>query len=251
MREEKNDWQMARFGLIGKNIDYSFSRTYFKEKFEGEGRNDTYENFDLPTADALAELLLSTPDVKGYNVTIPYKEAIIPLLDQLDEDALQIGAVNTIKRNEQGQLIGYNTDHVGFSKALEPYLPLEIKKALILGSGGASKAVLYSLKKQDIACEVVSRSSNGQLSYEELTPDLMRDYGLIVNCTPLGTYPDIDRYPPIPIEGLGPGQLVYDLVYNPSKTRLMQLAEQKGCQTLNGYKMLVEQAEAAWEIWNS
>ena len=242
-----------RFGLLGKQIAYSFSRKYFTEKFAQLGLSQfEYVNYDLEQIeDFKKDVLKDLEFLGGLNVTIPYKEAVIPLLDQLDEDALQIGAVNTIKRNEQGQLIGYNTDHVGFSKALEPYLPLEIKKALILGSGGASKAVLYSLKKQDIACEVVSRSSNGQLSYEELTPDLMRDYGLIVNCTPLGTYPDIDRYPPIPIEGLGPGQLVYDLVYNPSKTRLMQLAEQKGCQTLNGYKMLVEQAEAAWEIWNS
>lgn len=242
---------MARFGLIGRNIDYSFSRTYFREKFEREKLSHTYENFDLPNEKELSALLTSNPDVRGFNVTIPYKQAVLNLLDELDEHASQIKAVNTIKRLPNGKLKGFNTDHIGFEKALLPYLPLSKEKALLLGSGGASKAVVYALKRLDIEVEQVSRSTKADLTYTDLSPDSIRDYGLIVNCTPLGTQPQVELYPSLPYDGLGPQQLLFDLIYNPPKTRFMALGEEKGCRVINGYSMLIAQAEASWAIWNS
>ncbi|PQB04715.1 shikimate dehydrogenase family protein [Aureitalea marina] len=241
---------MARFGLIGRNIDYSFSRGYFAKKFEEMELDHSYENFDLPGESELQPVLQNLTDVKGYNVTIPYKQAVIPLLDRLDEDAEQIGAVNTIKRTVYGELHGYNTDHIGFARALESYLPLSSDKVLVLGTGGASKAVVYALKIMGYNVKVVSRSIEADLTYSELNADMIAHFGMIVNCTPLGTHPEVDRYPDIPYEGLKPKQLLFDLIYNPAITQFMAKGEEMGCQTSNGYQMLVEQAEAAWAIWN-
>ena len=242
---------MARYGLIGRNIEYSFSRKYFGEKFREMGVDHSYENFDLSSEKELQSLLKNKTDVHGFNVTIPYKQAVIPFLDQLDQDAAQIGAVNTVKRMPSGVLKGYNTDHIGFRQALRSYLPLTSPKGLILGTGGASKAIIHALGGMDVTVQVVSRTSNADLTYKDLKPAMIGHFGIIVNCTPLGTHPDVDHYPEIPYEGLGPGQLLFDLIYNPAQTRFMALGEEKGCRTSNGYRMLVEQAEAAWAIWNS
>lgn len=242
---------MHRYGLIGKNISYSFSRKYFSEKFASEEIEATYENFDLQDINEFPGVLKKHKDLKGLNVTIPYKEAILPFLDTLDATAQEIGAVNTIKVEEDGSLTGYNTDYFGFFKSLKPFLKPHHQKALILGTGGASKAVIYALKILGIQATFVSRtpSKNGIL-YEHLSEEILKEHKLIINTTPLGTFPKIEEYPSVPTEYLEKEHLVFDLIYNPPKTRLMQLAEQRGATVLNGGKMLVFQAEKAWDIWN-
>jgi shikimate dehydrogenase len=242
---------MKTFGLIGKNIDYSFSRTYFNEKFTAENIDAIYKNFDLENIAQFPSLLRNNPDIKGFNVTIPYKEAIIPFLDEVEVTAKEIGAVNTIKIKEDGKLIGYNTDFYGFSEALKPYLKQHHTKALILGTGGASKAIAYALKKLDITYKYVSRSISSQnYTYLELTSSLIEEYKLIINCTPLGTFPNIDQFPPIPVQFLSSKHFVFDLIYNPSNTKLMKLALNKNAEVTNGLAMLEFQAEKAWTIWN-
>jgi shikimate dehydrogenase len=242
---------MMTFGLIGKNIDYSFSRTYFNVKFTAENIDAIYKNFDLENIAQFPSLLRNNPDIKGFNVTTPYKEAIIPFLDEVEITAKEIGAVNTIKIKEDGKLIGYNTDFYGFSEALKPYLKPHHTKALILGTGGASKAIAYALKKLDITYKYVSRSISSQNhTYSELTPYLLEEYKLIINCTPLGTFPNIDQFPPIPIQFLSSKHFVFDLIYNPSNTKLMKLALNKNAEVSNGLAMLEFQAEKAWTIWN-
>ncbi len=242
---------MRIYGLIGKNIEYSFSRKYFNQKFITESIDATYKNFDLGNIEEFPEILKNTPNVKGFNVTIPYKETIIPFLDDLDPKAREIGAVNTIKIKEDGKLIGYNTDHYGFSEALKPHLKPHHTKALILGTGGASKAVSYALKELGIQFIPVSRTktANNQI-YPELTQEIMAEYTLIINCTPLGTHPNVDHYPPIPTTFLSSKHLVFDLIYNPVHTKLMKLALQQEAEVTNGLRMLELQAEKAWEIWN-
>ncbi|CAM4189535.1 shikimate dehydrogenase family protein [Gillisia hiemivivida] len=242
---------MKIFGLIGKNIDYSFSRTYFNQKFSSEKIEATYKNFDLTDITQFPKLLSDNPGIKGFNVTIPYKEAIIPFLDEIEITAKEIGAVNTIKIKPDGTLIGYNTDFFGFSEALKPYLKPHHTKALILGTGGASKAVSYALQKLGIEATYVSRSkSSHNLIYSEVIPEIMEEYTLIINCTPLGTFPNIEQYPPIPTQLLTSNHLVFDLIYNPSHTKLMKLALLQNAEVTNGLAMLESQAEKAWEIWN-
>ena len=239
------------FGLIGKNIDYSFSRTYFNEKFSAEKIDATYRNFDLSDISEFPSLLKDNPNITGFNVTIPYKEAIIPFLDEVENTATEIGAVNTIKISPDGKLVGYNTDFYGFSEALKPYLKPHHTKALILGTGGASKAVSYALKNLGIVVTNVSRSKSSQnYMYSELTPAIMEEYTLIINCTPLGTFPNTDHFAPIPVQLLTSKHLIFDLIYNPSHTKLMKLALNQHARVTNGLAMLEYQAEKSWEIWN-
>jgi shikimate dehydrogenase len=243
---------MAKYGLIGYNIGYSFSKTFFNFKFEKENRNDSYENFDIPVLSEISEILENNPDLKGLNVTIPYKKSIIQLLDEVDKKALQIGAVNTIKINKDGTLKGYNTDHYGFSKALMEFLPIKEKKALILGTGGASKAVKYVLEIMNFEVTQVSRTkTDNNITYTDLNRDIIKQNYLIVNCTPLGTFPNIEECPDIPYEYLTEDHLAFDLTYNPRETKFMKLSKDRGARKSNGLKMLEYQAKKAWSIWIS
>ncbi|WP_044399096.1 shikimate dehydrogenase [Lacinutrix sp. Hel_I_90] len=244
---------MRRFGLIGKNISYSFSRNYFKNKFESAQIDDaTYENFDIEDIEAFDIKLKQLPNIKGFNVTIPYKEAIIPYLDKLHKTAQAIGAVNTIKINKKGQCVGYNTDYYGFKKALKPHLESHHKKALILGTGGASKAIAYVLKSLNIRYDFVSRSAaeGVHFTYDMLSVEDIKDHTIIINCTPLGTFPEIDRCPTIPYQGISNKHILFDLIYNPEQTKFLKYGHDKGAITINGHKMLAFQAEKAWRIWN-
>ncbi len=241
------------FGLVGKNIDYSFSRAYFSKKFEKENLNQhSYINFDINTIEDFENILSKNPNICGLNVTIPYKEAVIPYLDKIDKKALKIGAVNTIKFTKKGQYIGYNTDWYGFKKALQPYLKKHHKKALILGTGGASKAIAYTLKKSGIKFNYVSRqlSKQAKYSYNTLSESDVNKHTLIINTTPLGTFPNIDEAPKIPYYAITEKHVVFDLVYNPIETKFLKLAKEQRATTLNGMPMLEYQAEKAWKIWN-
>ena len=241
---------MNTYALVGKNIAYSFSRNYFKEKFKREGiTNSQYINFDIQSLEQLPELLLTTPNVKGLNVTIPYKREIIPFLQAIDPTAEAIGAVNTVKITPQG-FIGFNTDCYGFSESLRPLLQPHHTQALILGTGGASGAVAYALKQLGIGYRFVSRTPReGQLSYNQLTPEILQTHQLIINCTPLGTYPTVDEYPPIPYQYITSAHLLYDLIYNPPQTAFLAQGVQHGATTSNGQRMLELQAEKSWELW--
>ncbi|MRI01590.1 shikimate dehydrogenase [Kriegella sp. EG-1] len=241
-----------RFGLIGKNISYSFSRGYFAEKFENLNLEDySYENFDLQSIDEFEKLIKENKAVKGFNVTIPYKQAILPYLNKIDEIALQIGAVNTIKV-EKNNLIGYNTDVIGFKKSIYPHLKEHHKSALILGTGGASKAVAYVFKSLAIDYKFVSRRpKKNQLSYDDLDKDKMLAHTVIVNCTPLGTYPETKKRPNILYDFISDKHLLYDLIYNPAKTSFLKAGEANGATIVNGLRMLELQAEASWDIWNA
>lgn len=242
---------MKIYGLLGRNIEYSFSRSYFAEKFSAENIPASYRNFDIQDISRFPEVLRSTPELSGLNVTIPYKETVIPFLDQLDEDAGEIGAVNTIKFEKDGSLTGYNTDHFGFSESIKQHLRPEHTHALILGTGGASKAVAYALKQLGLETKFVSRRRSGDnFTYIDLDAEVLKKYKVIINCTPLGTSPNIEQHPDIPFQHLGKDHLIYDLIYNPAKTTLMKKAAQKGATCLNGLEMLRLQAEKSWEIWN-
>jgi len=242
---------MRSFGLIGKNIDYSFSRKYFSEKFSNENIDAEYKNFDISKIEKFPEVIQDTI-ISGLNVTIPYKEEIIPYLDYLDPHAEKIKAVNTIKFEKDGSLCGYNTDYWGFLESIKPHLEPQHSTALILGTGGASKAIAYALKLLEIDFKFVSRKpEKDQLSYTELDQKIIASHTLIINCTPLGTSPNIEKYPQIPFEFISEKHLIYDLIYNPSETKLMQLASEKGAKSINGLQMLKLQAEKAWNIWNS
>ena len=238
---------MKIYGLIGKNISYSFSRNYFNNKFKDENiLNSQYVNFDI---DNLSELNnIFNMNNYGFNVTIPYKEAIISYLDSLDFHAEQIGAVNTIKI-ENEKKIGFNTDWIGFKKSLEPLLKPHHKKALILGIGGASKAVIYALKQLQIQTLIVSR--NGETTYEDLSQKIIQNHTIIINCTPVGTFPDTDSAPEIPYQFITKNHLIYDLIYNPAETLFLKKCKENGAVTKNGLEMLEIQAEESWEIWNS
>ena len=243
---------MARYGLIGRNIDYSFSKSYFNTKFEKEKRRDTYQNFDVECIELLPDIISQYPDTKGFNVTIPYKETVIPLLDRVDKEALEIGAVNTIKKLKDGRLAGYNTDHYGFAKALADFLPLEAKTALILGTGGAAKAITYVLNAMGFEYITVSREKKEDtVSYDELTNEMMANHYLIVNCTPLGTHPNVNECPSIPYQEITDKHFLFDLIYNPSETEFLKRGFAKGAKVSNGLKMLEYQAEKAWSIWKS
>lgn len=248
---EEKEVKKNRYGLLGRNISYSFSRGYFTQKFEDLGLGDhSYENFDIQDISEFGTVL-SQDNIRGLNVTIPYKEAVLPYLAQLDEKAREIGAVNTIKMTRNGP-IGYNTDAHGFQKSMEALVQPHHTKALILGTGGASKAVNYVLQQMGIQPTYVSRSKEpGRFTYGELDRDILAEYHLIVNCTPLGTFPKVEEKPPIPYQFIGQRHLLFDLIYNPEKTTFLALGEAQGAGIGNGLGMLKWQAEKAWEIWNA
>lgn len=239
-----------QFGLIGKNISYSFSKKYFTEKFKKLNITDKeYVNFDIPKIEDF--LNLDFENILGCNVTTPYKKQIIPFLDEIEQEALKIGAVNTIKIADK-KLIGYNTDVYGFEKSIQPLLEKHHKKALILGTGGASKAISYVFDKFDISYLLVSRTeSKGNITYSQLSQKILEEYKIIVNCTPLGTYPNVENEPKIPYKHITNKHLLYDLIYNPAETKFLKKGGQKGATTKNGYEMLVLQAEKSWKIWDN
>lgn len=249
---ESTEGKNVKFGLVGKNISYSFSRGYFTKKFAGLGLKDhSYENFDLQDISEFPKIVKTDSRISGLNVTIPYKEEVIPYLDDLDAKAKKIGAVNTIKLDRNG-LKGFNTDAYGFQKSLEPYLLPHHQKALILGTGGASKAIAFVLGELNIAYTFVSRKPNThQYAYTDLTPEIIEAHTLIINCTPLGTHPEVTAKPDISYPHLGNKHLLYDLIYNPEKTTFLKMGESRGAAIVNGQRMLELQAEKAWEIWST
>ena len=244
---------MSKFGLLGRHISYSFSKAHFTKKFENGGLAHTYENFDIETISEFPNVLKYNPDLKGLNVTIPYKEQVMTYLDNIDKEAKDIGAVNTITISKNGQLKGYNTDCYGFKKSIQPLLKPHHKKALILGTGGASKAVAYVLKELAITYDYVSRTPNdlAKYRYSDLTPALINSHHILINCSPVGTFPKIDECPDIPYEGISNEHLLYDLIYNPLQTKFLSIGASKGAITCNGLQMLEFQAEKAWNIWNN
>lgn len=245
---------MQKYGLVGYPLKHSFSIGYFNEKFSSEKIEAEYINFEIPDINNFPEIIQANPNLHGLNVTIPYKEKVIPYLDELDKQTAAIGAVNVIKiiRNKGGRpkLIGYNSDIIGFTQSIQPLLQSHHKKALILGTGGASKAVFHGLKNLGIEAKFVSRTARfGMLTYEELNAEIIKEYTVIVNCTPVGMYPKVDACPDIPYEAITSEHLLYDLLYNPNITLFMKKGEAKGAVTKNGLEMLLLQAFAAWEIW--
>ncbi len=252
MHIEEPQALMLKLGLIGRNIEYSFSRKYFTEKFEKNNIDASYVNFDCQNiAEVVKVLETEDEECLGFNVTIPFKQSVIPYLHEMNKHASAIGAVNVIKRLNNGRLKGYNTDYIGFRKSLKPFLNKHNHKcALILGTGGASKAVAYTLELEDISFKYVSRNpTKGQFAYEDLTPAILNKYTLIVNTTPLGTFPNVTECPKISYRLLTPKHMLYDLVYNPEETQFLKNGKAQGAQTSNGYNMLKLQAEAAWRIW--
>ncbi len=242
---------MRKFGLIGKKLGHSFSKKYFTEKFARESiAGAQYELYELPDAQELRTLLQQEPELVGLNVTVPYKEEVLPLLDELDAAAAKIGAVNTI-RISGGKTKGYNTDYIGFKASLEEFYPQQ-GPALVLGTGGAAKAVWAALNALGIPFKSVSRTAAPDvLGYAQVTPKLLQTYPLIINTTPVGMHPNITEAPPLPYAALTPGHYLYDLVYNPGETQFMKLGAAAGAHTSNGLGMLYRQADAAWEIWNT
>lgn len=238
--------------MVGKRLNYSFSKDYFTKKFQQlHLKNHFYTNVELENISDLEHFCKNNAfDFSGFNITIPYKEEIIPFLDEIEENAKNIGAVNIVLINNN-KLIGYNTDYLGFSNSILPYLKSHHKKALILGTGGASKAVAYALKLLNIQYKFVSRYPEKGYLYSDLNQTIIEQFQIIINTTPIGTYPDILDAPNIPYEFLNKDHLVYDLVYNPSLTQLLIKAKKQGATIINGEKMLEIQAEKAWEIWNS
>ena len=243
---------MRKFGLIGKDISYSFSKTYFAEKFKKEDiKGANYVNFDLQSIEEFPNIFENNPEVSGLNVTIPYKEAVIPYLDKLSKNAKAIGAVNTVKISKKGKLKGYNTDCYGFINSLKPLLETHHKKALILGTGGASKAIAFTFDELHIDYKYVSRTkSSDNFTYDELDANILQQYQIIINCSPVGTHPNIGDCPKLPYEAITNQHLLFDLIYNPSETLFLKQGRKQGAKTSNGLKMLELQAEKAWEIWN-
>ena len=255
------------YGLLGYPLGHSFSRAFFQEKFAREDINADYLNFELPSIEAFPQLLADHPDLRGLNVTIPYKQAVIPFLDDLSDEARAIGAVNVIKvdrSNNRTTLTGFNSDFIGFMDSIRPLLQPHHKRALVLGTGGASKAICYALGKLGIEWHYVSRkrpkagsvtvpegSPEGLFTYSDITPALLADYTVIVNCTPLGMYPHVEAAPTIPYAALSPRHLLYDLVYNPETTMFMREGRRFGATVKNGLEMLHRQAIASWEFWNA
>lgn len=246
--------QQKQYGLIGFPLGHSFSQRFFTEKFKLEGIDACYSNFEIADVNDVQNILRTIPNLQGFNVTIPHKESIIPLLNAISDQAREIGAVNVVKVERLGQqvsLAGYNSDVVGFVDSLKPLLQGNHRKALVLGTGGASKAVVYGLKELGIETQLVSRKrSSGAITYDDLSEDIIAQYKLIVNCTPLGTYPNVQSYPQIPYHFLGKEHLLYDLVYNPEKTEFLHRGEERGAAIKNGAEMLRLQALEAWRIWN-
>lgn len=242
---------MRTFGLIGYPLTHSFSKKYFTEKFEREGRADcVYENFPIPSIDELGNIL-NTPGLEGLNVTIPYKELVLSYLDEVADEVSKIKACNCI-RIRNGKLKGFNTDIFGFEHSLRKILNPDFhKKALILGTGGSAKAVRFVLTSLGIPFKKVSRKPKAdQFSYEQLTQEIIAEYKIIINTTPLGMFPNIIEAPPIPYQFLTGNHLLFDLLYNPEKTLFLRKGEEQGAQIQNGYDMLILQAEENWRIWN-
>lgn len=247
---------MRTYGLLGYPLGHSFSRRFFTDKFALENKTEQYLNFEVSPIDSFPDIVYGNPELAGLNVTIPYKTLIIPFLDELDETARLVGAVNTIRieRRKHGKvyLKGYNTDVFGFEQSLLPILKPHYRKALVLGTGGASKSVLFVLEKLGIETKLVSRNAiqGVTLSYSQLSRDIIEDYIAIVNTTPLGTVPNTDTFPDIPYQYLSEKNLLYDLVYNPPLTLFLQKGRQMGAAVKNGYQMLELQALKSYEIWN-
>lgn len=242
---------MRIFGLVGKNISYSYSELFFKKKFKKENiKNAIYKIFDIQDINIIKELLYHYPNLCGLNITIPYKEKVINLINDISDEALQIGAVNTIKIIAN-HIIGYNTDIYGFEKSFILKKKEYHKNALILGTGGASKAIAFVLKKLNISYLYVSRSiKRNTITYLDITPDIINNYQIIINCSPIGTYPNIHEYPAIPYNLLSSMHYMYDLIYNPYETSFLKKGRNIGCTTQNGLKMLYLQANKSWTIWN-
>lgn len=245
---------MDKYGLIGFPLGHSFSISYFNQKFKDEGINATYENFEIPTIDLLPEVIASNPELRGLNVTIPYKEKVISFLDNISPEARSIGAVNVIRITHNGKkttLKGFNSDVIGFTQSIEPMLESCHKKALILGTGGASKAINFGLKSLGLETAFVSRYERpGTTQYDKITPDVIKEYNVIVNCTPCGMYPHVDECPQLPYEAMDTHTILYDLIYNPDETLFMKKGRERGASVKNGLEMLLLQAFASWEFWN-
>ena len=245
---------MKRYGLIGFPLGHSFSGTYFNEKFRREGIHARYDLFELKDIAEFQSLKL-IDDLCGLNVTIPYKQQVIPYLDEMDETAAEIGAVNVIKFiRSEGSLVlkGFNSDVIGFSNSIKPFLKQNHKKAFILGTGGASKAMEYALRKMGLEVKLVSRNPlDNQFSYRDLNEDVLTEYTVVVNSTPVGMYPQVDECPDISYDALTSGHLLFDAVYNPPQTLFLKKGIEKGAVVLSGTEMLTGQAEAAWKIWEA
>lgn len=245
---------MDKYGLIGYPLEHSFSISFFNEKFRNEGINAVYENYELPTIDQLPEVLDTNPELRGLNVTIPYKEKVISFLDRLSPEASEIGAVNVIKIEHKGKktvLKGYNSDVIGFTRSIEPLIEPFHKKALILGTGGASKAIEFGLHSLKLETLKVSRSGkDGAIKYEDVSPETIKEYNVIVNCTPCGMFPHADECPKLPYEAMDNHTLLYDLIYNPDETLFLSKGKKYGANVKNGLEMLLLQAFASWEYWN-
>ena len=242
---------MDKYGIIGYPLGHSFSRGFFTEKFAREHIDAQYINFEIPHVEMLRDVVNENPELRGLNVTLPHKTAVIPLLDELSDDARNIGAVNVI-RVRNGHLKGFNSDIIGFMGSIRPLLQPHHKKALILGTGGASRAIRVGLSQLGLEWKYVSRSAHeGMFTYDELVPEILHEYEVIVNCSPVGMYPHINESPAIPYEGLTDRNLLFDCVYNPQDTQFMQRGAKQGATVKNGLEMLHLQAIASWEFWNS
>ncbi len=245
---------MDKYGLIGYPLGHSFSISYHNQRFADEGINAKYLNFEIPSIDDLLEVLSANPELKGLNVTIPYKEKVMEFLDYISPEARAIGAVNVIKVEHEGKdikLKGYNSDVIGFTKSIEPMLEDCHKKALVLGTGGASKAISFGLRSLGLETVYVSRYQRpGTIQYDTITPEVVKEYNVIVNCTPIGMYPQCDVCPELPYEAMDENNILYDLIYNPDETLFMKRGAQYGAQVKNGLEMLLLQAFASWEFWN-
>jgi len=247
---------MKRYGLLGYPLTHSFSKRYFTEKFEREEINSTYENFEIDTIEKFPEVVQNNPEVVGINVTIPYKEQVIPYLDELNDSAREIRAVNTIKVQRKGNevyLMGYNTDTYGFENALKPLLKPHHRKALILGTGGASKALKYVLNQLniDFVSASIEELKDKEIRYADIDEKMMEERLLIINATPLGTYPKVNSYPDIPYQFISDKHLMFDLVYNPEVSQFLAKGKARGAGIKNGYEMLLGQAIKSYEIWNT
>ncbi|MBI2259040.1 MAG: shikimate dehydrogenase [Flavobacteriia bacterium] len=241
---------MLHFGLIGKKLDYSFSSSFFNDFFKKNDLQCTYENIECADIEEVKSCLLSKK-FKGLNITIPYKEQVIPLLSDLSDEAKEIGSVNVVKF-ENNQYKGYNTDYYGFHQSIKPFLKNSHTKALILGTGGASKAVSYVLKSIGIEVLYVSRTPKNKQQFliSEVNENMLNACKLIINCTPIGTFPDVKNKPALPYQSIGKEHLLIDLIYNPEKSAFLLEGEKYGAEILNGKSMLIEQAKKSWEIWN-
>ncbi len=246
---------MDKYGLIGYPLGHSFSISYFNQKFQDENIDAVYENYEIPSIDELPEVLSSNPELKGINVTIPYKEKVLPFLDSISPEARAIGAVNVIRVSHKGNktiLKGYNSDVIGFTKSIEPMLEKKWhQKALILGTGGASKAIDYGLRNLGLETVFVSRYERpGTIQYKNVTPEVVKEYNVIINCTPLGMYPKTEVCPELPYEAMDSHTILYDLIYNPDETLFMKRGAEYGANVKNGLEMLLLQAFSSWEFWH-